>query len=333
MGMTKGNSLKSLNDLSQLLSKTKTDQENNNTPRIQSDLDSKLFQWTNNWLPHIVPILLIATLSILTLSHNNSYNKDNTKTDLTTNLSSLAEYAQYGTKPPRIEDAINHGLAHQRAIQSLQTSPTATNDEIKAQGFVIRPVDNYQRRYKPDFTANKKIPQINTALPSSISSTSSTSSALDGIKTSIASIYNQIETTANSHKTQDSIFPSGHQPHYYSMDSTSRSILLNSAKTLSIGTPRTMAKKVLGRPTKETIVALPESRDLTKMLVYTTKIYRQGVTTPDKDENLILLFDPSDRLVSLELNTGGSYAQKATDNKSIIPKSFLVATTSTSSRF
>jgi hypothetical protein len=94
-----------------------------------------------------------------------------------------------------------------------------------------------------------------------------------------------------------------------------------------------MAKKVLGRPTKETIVALPESRDLTKMLVYTTKIYRQGVTTPDKDENLILLFDPSDRLVSLELNTGGSYAQKATDNKSIIPKSFLVATTSTSSRF
>jgi hypothetical protein len=206
--------------------------------------------------------------------------------------------------------AATKAKAYKQSIQALETPPTITDDQVKEQGFVIRPIDGYkirttsaQKIEEPPDSAFRT--QVNSATAQGYKNaqalTHKTRNVIEGFSSNRVSEVKKL-INGQSYNEDD---PDSSQ-HHYSMDQTNRRILLTNAKNLSVGTPRTIAKKTLGRPSKETIVALPESRELAKMLVYTIKLWRQGVSTPDRDEKLILVFNSDDRLMSVGLDKGAN---------------------------
>lgn len=219
-------------------------------------------------------------------------------------------------------EAAAKAKTYKESIKALETPPTITDEEVKDQGFVIRAIDSYKVSHTaPDIapaTANNSQnlarnsvlnTQINSIASKSYTEaqnvTKRTRNAIEEFSSDQVSHAKKLiqgTTSALRNSSYYSTASNTNEDHHYSMDATNRRILLTNAKSLSIGTPRSVAKKLLGRPSKETVIALPEDGELAKMLVYSIKIWKQGISTPDKDEKLILLFNSEDRLLSAGLN-------------------------------
>ena len=212
-------------------------------------------------------------------------------------------------------EAAAKARAYRQSIQALETPPTITDDEVKNQGFVIRPIDGYRIRttstQKPEQPSNSvfKTQVKNITGEGYKNAQTLTHKTRNVIEKFSSNQVSEVKKLINGQALVGEYSDSHYQTqHHYSMDQTNRRILLTNAKNLSVGTPRTIAKKTLGRPSKETIVALPENGELAKMLVYTIKVWRQGVSTPEKDEKLILVFNSDDRLVSVGFDNGSNDA-------------------------
>jgi hypothetical protein len=263
-------------------------------------------------------------LNQLNSKPNTTENKTSSK-NLGTNLQThLAQHGASQAKvipsTPSVREAAAQARSYKETIKALETPETSTNQEVEAQGFVVRPIEEF-RIHKPYQKPNIPDPQRIASTSQNLSEgvwqlpkqTKQEARKLSNKAKNAVEVLTQIALPTQNNNSK-SAGRTTHAQHHYSMDETNKRILLTNAKTLSLGTPRTIAKKILGKPTKETMVALPQDKELAKMLVYSIKIWKQGVSTPSKDEKLILLFDSADSLLSMEFNDGNQDSYRASQS-------------------
>jgi hypothetical protein len=107
-------------------------------------------------------------------------------------------------------------------------------------------------------------------------------------------------TGKGSYKTQDIV-----NNYKCSLDDSSREELLKNARTLPQGISRHETKNRLGRPTRESTIALAETKELAKLLIYKLKSWQKGLIEKENtEEQLILVFNQNDSLISMEYKGG-----------------------------
>lgn len=214
---------------------------------------------------------------------------------------------------PSVRETAAAAKTYKEAVKSLETPTTLTDEEVKRQGFAIRPIESFKLHKQSSTVAGTS---SDVPAPSPTPPTSSNTNLKFGINAHQFTKNVQKESqnlqrqakrfvesfSSNNFGARSAPFSNYQSGHYYSMDEINKRLLITNAKSLESGASKTLVKRLLGRPTKETIVSLPENNELAKILVYAIKLWRQGVSTPNKDENLILVFDSTDNLVSIEFN-------------------------------
>jgi hypothetical protein len=97
-----------------------------------------------------------------------------------------------------------------------------------------------------------------------------------------------------------------YQAFFFEIDPVSRKKLMERVSALGLGTPRTVVKKTLGRPSHERSVAFGRTPGgaptIGTCVTYYLKAAEPTHYTPEKDERVVLTFDQHDLLVSLTLD-------------------------------
>lgn len=266
-------------------------------------------------------LLLVSSLGILAMWQThaifNIFNdiplKTAEKTIKTLPISKSIQTKGNSPNSPSVRGATALAKSYKDSIKALETPSSLSDEELKNQGFVIRPIEGI-KIHGPATISDVPAPLTSQNNQNNQNNQKNNRYGLQelykatqaGAKNLTQNARTAVETfTANQFSPRENNNSYNNSYKYaYSMDETSRKLLLSNAKALTPGTSRVVAKRVLGKPNKETTIALENERDLAKMLVYTIKIWKQGVPTPDKDEKLILVFNSQDYLLSIELNNG-----------------------------
>lgn len=241
-----------------------------------------------------IEIGLITSLVTIGVIHTSDVLNQTKDKEFAATLNSPEQVILHQGQNTSFRDAIINAEEYQKSIEALQTPLDANSTQVKAQGFAIHPINEYRRQTRPELSQSRNTPP---EIQSPKSLNSEVRKATTYIK-ELTSRFLDEEEPLYTNVKKTSIRRT--EKPYFSIDQTNKGRLLSAANTLNLGTPRTVAKKTLGKPNKETLVADPESRQLVKMLVYTITLWKQGTPTPQRDEFIVLLFDSSDQLIALE---------------------------------
>jgi hypothetical protein len=184
-----------------------------------------------------------------------------------------------GNGLPSMTETKNQVEQYWKTIEALRSEGTLTQEEIREQGFNIKP------KIPPHLSSKEKDyerqDQINTQTMIEAKPPTKKGMFFKGIE------HSTTITTPNSEK------------YHFQLDKVSKSHMLAQAQNLPPSSSAKIVKEKLGKPSKETFTTVDGSKDMCKVFIYNLKTYRQGVSTLGKDENLIVQFDQNNMLASI----------------------------------